>query len=101
VVDLASDVLAAIDKLLADRPETIGPDFSEATRRLVAWRECCIARWRKTQAEDDRRSLERVNAAVSVIVGGQFPLGGVKWDSIESVRRDLADLERQDWARRY
>ena len=30
--------LAVIDKLLAEKPEKVGHDFSEATRRLVAWR---------------------------------------------------------------
>jgi hypothetical protein len=86
------EVLAAIDKLLADRPEKEGHDFSEATRRLTAWRERFIARWRETRSEEDRRRLEHVNAAVSVIVGGQFPLGSVKWDLIEKVRQDLATL---------
>ena len=81
--------LAALDTLLADRPEKIGHDFSEATRCLTAWREHCIARWRETEAGEDRRFLERINAAISVVVGGQFPLGHVNWDSIESVRRDL------------
>ncbi len=88
----AHAALAAIDKLLADRPEKIGHDFSEATRCLTAWREHCIARWRKTQAEADRRSLDRVNAAISVVLGGQFPLGRVNWNSIEDVRRDLRNL---------
>ena len=90
--ELAHSALAAIDKLLADRPEKIGHDFSEATRRLTAWRDRCIARWRETRAEDDRRRLEHVNAALSVIIGGQFPLGSVKWDSIQNARRDLAEL---------
>jgi hypothetical protein len=89
---LATDVLIAIDKLLADRPEKVGHDFSEATRRLTAWRDRCIARWRETRTEADRERLERLNAAVSVVVGGQFPLGSVNWDAIASVRRDLEGL---------
>lgn len=92
VDEWARDALAAIDTLLADRPEKIGHDFSEATRRLTAWREQCIARWRETQAMEARRRLDRVNAAISVVVGGQFPLGRVNWDSIESARRDLGSL---------
>jgi formate dehydrogenase major subunit len=88
----AHAALAAIDTLLADRPEKIGHDFSEATRRLTAWRAHCIARWRETQAKEDRQRLDRVNAAISVVLGGQFPLGRVNWDSIESVRRELGRL---------
>ena len=92
VDELAHGVLAAMEKLLADQPEKIGHDFSDATRQLTAWRDRCIARWRETHAEDDRRRLERLNAAVSVIIGGQFPLGSVNWDSIQRARRDLAEL---------
>ena len=64
---LGSDAVQAIDKLLVDRPEKVGHDFSEATRRLTAWREQLINRWRQTQAEGDKRNLERVNAAISVV----------------------------------
>lgn len=90
--DPSSGALQAIDKLLADKPEKVGHDFSEATRLLCAWRDGLIERWRQTHAEGDRQDLERVNAAISVIVGGQFPLGSVPWPEIEKVRNDLATL---------
>jgi formate dehydrogenase major subunit len=86
------EVLQAIDALLADKPDKVGHDFSEATRRLCAWRDQFIQRWRQTHSDEDRRNLERVNAAISVVVGGQFPLGSVPWTEIEKVRGDLADL---------
>ena len=88
----AEGALGAIDKLLRDKPEKVGHDFSEATRLLCVWRDRLIERWRQAHAEDDRRDLERVNAAISVVVGGQFPLGNVPWPEIEKVRNDLADL---------
>jgi hypothetical protein len=88
--DLGSEALQAMDKLLRDKPEKVGHDFSEATRRLCAWRDRLTARWRQTQEGSDRRELERVNAAISVVVGGQFPLGGVPWPEIEKMRNDLA-----------
>lgn len=90
--DPGSEALQAIDKLLRDKPEKVGNDFSEATRLLCAWRDRLIEHRRETQAEGDRRDLERVNAAISVIVGGQFPLGSVPWPKIERVRDDLAAL---------
>ncbi len=90
--DLGAEALQAIDKLLADKPEKVGHDFSEASRRLCAWRDELVERWRLTRDEDDRRNLERVNAAISVVVGGQFPMGHVPWPEIEKVRNDLAAL---------
>ncbi len=86
------DALHAVEKLLADRPDKIGHDFSEATRRLTAYRDALIARWRQTRADEDRRSLERANAVLSVIVGGHFPLGPVPWSHIERARDELAEL---------
>jgi hypothetical protein len=87
--------LAAIDQVLADRPDKVGHDFSAATRHLAAWRDALAQRWRRSAAEADRRALDRVNAAISVILGGQFPLGHVPWQEIERVRQDLGDLADQ------
>jgi formate dehydrogenase major subunit len=90
--DLGTGALQAVDKLLADRPEKVGHDFSEATRRLTAYRDALITQWRQTHSEADRRQLERTNAVLSVIVGGQFPIGSVPWPHIERARADLADV---------
>ena len=73
----------------------VGLDFSAATRCLAAWRGVLAQRWRHSAAEADRLSLERVNAAISVILGGQFPLDHVPWQEIERVRQDLGELADQ------
>jgi formate dehydrogenase major subunit len=87
-----SEALVAIDRVLADRPNKVGHDFSGATRHLAIWRDILAHRWRQSAAERDRRALDKVNAALSVILGGQFPLGEVPWPEIERVREDLRDL---------
>jgi hypothetical protein len=86
------DAIAAIDQVLADRPDKVGHDFSAATRHLAAWRDVLAQRWRHSAAQHDRRALERVNAGLSVILGGQFPLGQVPWPEIEKARQDLNEL---------
>lgn len=91
--------VAALDKVLADKPHKVGHDFSEATRRLTAWRRLLIARWRHTHSETDRCKLEQVNAAISVVVGGQFPLGSIPWPHIEQARQDMAALAQDDGER--
>jgi formate dehydrogenase major subunit len=90
--DHSHAVLEAIDKLLAEKPEKVGHDFSEATQRLCDWREDLIVRWRRTHADEDRRKLDLVNSAISVVVGGQFPLGPVPWAEIAKVRDKLLTL---------
>jgi formate dehydrogenase major subunit len=84
--------LALIDKLLAERPEKVGHDFSEATRCLSAYRDELIGRFRKTGAKDDRARLDGANAVLSVIVSGHFPLGDIPWGHIEEARKRLAGL---------
>ncbi len=87
--------LALIDKLLAERPQKVGHDFSETTRYLCAFRDELIGQFRKTGAEHDRGRLEGANAVLSVIIGGHFPLGDIPWGHIEEGRKRLERLLRE------
>ena len=71
------EALAAIDRLLADRPNKIGHDFSAAIRHLAIWRDTLALRLRESATKNNPCALGKVNAALSVILGGQFPLGPV------------------------
>jgi hypothetical protein len=84
--------LRAVDKLLAERPEKVGSDFSEATRRVVEFRDRLIDRWRQTHAEPDRQRLADVNSVLSVVIGSHFPLGAIPWPQLEKARGILARL---------
>jgi formate dehydrogenase major subunit len=86
--------LALIDKLLAERPEKVGHDFSETTRCLSAFRDELIGQFRKTGTDYDRERLEGANAVLSVIVSGHFPLGDIPWGHIEEARKRLEGLVR-------
>jgi formate dehydrogenase major subunit len=86
----AEAALGMLDKLLAERPERVGHDFSAATRWIAAYRDELIAEWRRTGCEADRRRLGKVNAVLSVVLGGHYPLGKVPWDSIELARTQFA-----------
>src|SRR5690349_4106085 len=90
--ELGVEALRAIDKLLSEKPEKVGHDFSEATRKIVTYRDALIRQWRRTGDEADRGRLERANATLSVMVGGQFPIGSVPWPKIEQARADFAEL---------
>ena len=63
---------AAIDKLLVDRPEKFGHDFSKQPAGSPHGVTDYLAGARRS-AEQDRQRLERLNAAISVMLGGQFP----------------------------
>jgi hypothetical protein len=93
---LGWEAIAAVDQLLEDRPDKVGHDFSAATRRLATWRDALVQRQRHSPARRDNSALERVNAAISVILGGQFPLGRVPWPEIARVRQQLHELLRDE-----
>ena len=84
--------LHAIDKLLADRPDKVGHDFSEATRCVTAFRDELVEAWRASRSEDNRKRMVLANAVLSVIVGGHYPLGGIPWQHIENARKELVTL---------
>jgi formate dehydrogenase major subunit len=88
--DAGARALALVDKLLAERPEKVGHDFSEATRRITTLRDEMIARYRAGTLP--RRDLDDINAVLSVVMGGHFPLGAVPWEMIELARARLARL---------
>jgi hypothetical protein len=88
----ADHALRMLNKLLEEQPERVGHDFSEATRCLSGFRDELIASWRRTQDGADKQRLEQVNAVISVVVGGHFPLGPVPWPEIEKARDLLAKV---------
>jgi hypothetical protein len=97
--------LAALDRALDDRPDKIYGDLANAVRCLVRLRDELIAERRRTgraagpaprgsatrgPQTDDR--LERVNALLSVVSGGEYPLEGIRRERIEQAREELARL---------
>jgi hypothetical protein len=80
--------LAALDRALDDRPEKTYGDIAEAVRCVVALRDRLIAEQRG--GADIRAELGRVNAVLSHIVGGEYPLEGVRRDRIKKAREELA-----------
>lgn len=89
---LGGQALEKLDKVLRDRPEKIGYDFSEAVRDLVLYRDALAQSWRETGGEPGRGRLARINAVLSVLVGGHFPLGSVPWELIQKAREQLAAI---------
>jgi hypothetical protein len=86
----AKDALAAVEKALAEKPHKEGHTFSAAARSLCVVRDSLSAR-----EKDDplrRQWLGHINAVISVILAGHFPLGSVPWGEIAKARDWLADF---------
>ncbi len=88
----ATAALRMLDKLLSERPQRVGHDFSEATRWIAAYRDELASEWRRTRAETDRLRLAKVNGVLSVVLGGHYPLAQIPWDQMEKARAQFASV---------
>ncbi len=76
--------LAALDTILAQEPEPDQDLFSKCIHCLSVFRNGLIE-------AGDRTHLEHVNAVISVVMAGHFPLGSLPWDELHKARAWLAD----------
>jgi hypothetical protein len=91
--DAGPAALAAIDRALEHRPEKDGHDFAEAAQHLAQLRDAMVARYRDAPPPPAARErLARLNAVLSVVLGGHFPLGSIPWHEIQLARGWLAEL---------
>lgn len=87
---IGATAVQSLQTLLADRPDRVADHFSETTRHLTAYRDALIHTWRRTASATDRQRLGRVNAVLSAVVGGHYPLGDIPWPLIEKASFELA-----------
>ena len=91
--DAGHRALHALDEILAKQPKADPELFSRCTRHLADFRNELIVRSREPDADDTLRTgLAHVNAVLSVVMAGHFPLGPVPWDELHRARRWLADI---------
>ena len=87
------EALVALDEVLRERPHAEGQTFTKVTELLAQYRNVMTARHRREPPGPvERRRLEHVNAVISVVLGGHFPLGSVPWREIEKAREWLAAI---------
>ena len=87
--DRCRAAVAALDRALDDRPNQIYHDLAEAVRCLVLLRTELTATRREGEPDD---RLERCNAVLSMVIGGEYPLAGLRRDRLHKARDELASL---------
>jgi hypothetical protein len=87
--DCCRAAVAALDRALDDRPDKIHHDLAEVVRCLVQLRTELTARRREGETGD---RLERCNAVLSMVIGGEYPLAGIRRDRMQKARDQLALL---------
>ena len=83
--------LDALDRILAQQPVPDQDLFSQATHCLSVYRDSLIATYRPGPAPAEMRTrLEHVNAVISLLMAGHFPLGELPWAELHKARGWLA-----------
>ena len=86
----AREALASLDKAIAHKPRKDDADFAAALEHLCKLRDVLLAGARQGAASRER--LGQVNALISVVLAGHFPLGNVPWPEVERARGVLAGM---------
>jgi hypothetical protein len=81
--------IAALDRALEDRSDKIYHDLAEVVRCLVLLRTELTATRREGEPGD---RLDRCNAVLSMVIGGEYPLAGLRRDRLRKARDELASL---------
>lgn len=88
--DLAAQALQSVDRILSEKPERSPEHFADALRCLASYRDSLVSGWREAQSVAGLARLREVNAVISVVMAGKFPLGAAPWEHIEQARASLA-----------
>jgi len=83
--------IAALDCLLEKHPQNLERALIEGTQCLVALRGRLTSMSRLAPHDRIwRDQLAQVNAVLSVLMAGHYPIEGVRWDCIKQARDALA-----------
>jgi hypothetical protein len=95
--DLCRRAIELLDDALGKPPQQLKAEVDEVERAVAALRDNLIERVRQSEsplAVDAplRRALDRSNVALSLIVGIEYPVGGVQRGLINDARATLFSL---------
>jgi predicted RNA-binding protein with PIN domain len=91
--DVCRQAVTELEEALRLPPKELGEEVDQAERTVVRLRDRLIGRLRQDAAAAEaprwRAALDRVNAALSLIVGVEYPAAGLQRSSLEQARDTL------------
>ncbi|MGN6699356.1 MAG: hypothetical protein ACTHMR_14470 [Thermomicrobiales bacterium] len=95
--DLYTQARSMITAALQQQPPQLGQEVDEIERTIVRLRDALIARLRQEQVSGadtarTRRALDPVNTALSLVVGVEYPAGGIQRKLLEQAGTALATV---------
>jgi hypothetical protein len=92
---LCDEALRLVSHALDTPPASLKAEVNVAQRAMIALRDALIDRVRRAPSEPLRAALERVNVAISLVVGLENPLGELDRDLLKQARSALAAARHQ------
>jgi hypothetical protein len=89
--ELCQHALDVLGDALQRPPGELKAEVDDAERAVVRLRDELIERYRANPEPRTRSSLDKVNAALSVIVGLEYPMGGIQRKMLEQAESALRD----------
>jgi flagellar motility protein MotE (MotC chaperone) len=93
--ELTASSIRLLDDALRLPPAQLGQEVDEAEREIARLRDALIAQLRAHQAANEtelRSTLDRVNAALSLVVSVEYPSAGIQRSALEQARDTLARI---------
>ena len=88
--DLRQDAIRLMDEALGKPATELKAEVDVVERTVAALRDQLIDRLRASPNEQTRKELDGVNAALSLVVGLEYPVDGVQRDMLKLARSALA-----------
>ena len=96
LADLCREAAAKLERARREQPARLSEDVDEAERAVAQLRDELIDRLRSERAPDrsarTRAALNSVNAALSLIVGVEYPAAGIQRSALAQARDTLRQV---------
>ena len=86
---LCDEAIRLLGDALDKPPAELKAEVDVVERAIVALRDELIDRLRQTPTDSVRSGLDRVNVALSLVVGLEYPLGGLDRNMLKQARSAL------------
>lgn len=96
--ELCEAALRRLDDALGKPPGELKAEVDLAEQAVAALRDNLIHHWRESPSPSVRASLDQVNVALSLIVGLEYPVGGLQRQLLEQARAVLDTARRAGFA---
>lgn len=84
--ELCDEAIRVLDDALTKPPTELKAEVDVAERAIVGLRDSLIARRREAPSEQVQARLDEVNTALTLVVGLEYPMGGLLRDMLQQAR---------------